>query len=121
MHLEFQAFDTRHKEMETVEDLYWFEENGVHDSGGNGHHADYILRAFTGLYDVTGKLKVYHKDIVEYEGWLYVVEWDYVNTGFYLADHRHLEEPESEEHLKGFCISKGRKVGNVFENYELIK
>ncbi|PIH59071.1 YopX family protein [Paenibacillus sp. LK1] len=101
--------------METIEDLYWFEESGVHDAEGSGHYANYIFRAFTGLYDVSGKQKVYHKDVIEYEGWLYVVEWDYVNTGYYLADSKHLEDPEHEEHLKGSCITKGTKVGNVYE------
>ncbi|MGM1044781.1 MAG: YopX family protein [Bacillota bacterium] len=120
MYLEFQAYDTRRKEMETIDDLYWFEESGVHDANGNGHYGQYIFRAFTGLYDATGKQKVYHKDIIQYEGWLYVVEWDYKDTGFYLADYKHLNEPDSEEHLKGLCISQGLKMGNVFENNELI-
>lgn len=121
MHLDYQAYDIRHKEMETIDDLYWFEESGVHDADGCGHYGQYIFRQFTGLYDATRKQKVYHKDIIQYKDWLYVVEWDYKETGFYLADYKHLDNPGAEEHIKGSCISLGLKVGNVFEHEDLIK
>ena len=29
--IKFRAWDKRHNSMEYINDLYWFEENGIHD------------------------------------------------------------------------------------------
>ena len=42
MELKFRAWDKRNKEMEQCHDLYWFEENGVHDSSGEGHNSSLV-------------------------------------------------------------------------------
>ena len=64
MELKFRAWDKRNKEMEQCHDLYWFEENGVHDSSGEGYNSDYIIMPWIGKHDKNGK-DVYGGDIVE--------------------------------------------------------
>lgn len=29
-----------------IDDLYWFEENGVHDWSGDAHHGNYLLEVY---------------------------------------------------------------------------
>ena len=38
--IKFRAWNTRRKEMEIIDDLYWFEENQCHHNGDN----DYVLQ-----------------------------------------------------------------------------
>lgn len=83
-------------------------------------HDEVKLMLRTGLNDVDNKPS-YYKDIVDFEGALYVIEWDKEDTGFYLADIKDLGDPDSEYHYKGRCIREGKIVGNVYENANLIK
>jgi len=41
MFLTIKAIDTKTNEEEIIEDLYWFEENGVHDFSGYAMHGRY--------------------------------------------------------------------------------
>ena len=75
---------------------------------------------YTGKRDQNGN-KAYYKDIIEYEGWKYVVEWDDVDTGYYLADYKYLNNPLSEEHRIGSCITEGEIIGNTYLNPELLQ
>jgi uncharacterized phage protein (TIGR01671 family) len=63
--IKFRAFDKDRKDMYYIDDLYWFEEEGVHDSSGEGHFTDYILMQFTGFKDIKGK-EIYEGDLVKY-------------------------------------------------------
>lgn len=91
---------------------------------GRGYHklrmSDFDLMQYTGLKDKNGK-EAHHKDIVEFEGSIYVIEWDEVDTGFYLAHHECRDDHESEYHLTGRCIREGEIIGNEFENPELLE
>ena len=51
MELKYRAWDERAKAMYHIDDLYWFEENGVHDSGGEGHYENYIIMPSTCVAD----------------------------------------------------------------------
>lgn len=69
--IKFRAWNTRRKEMEIIDDLYWFEENMCHHNGDN----DYIIQQYTGLTDNKGR-SVYEGDIVRSGLSTAIVEWD---------------------------------------------
>ncbi|URJ46413.1 YopX family protein [Paenibacillus polymyxa] len=89
------------------------------DEDGYTYQMDVEFLQYTGLKDRNGK-EAYHKDIVDYEGFLYVIEWDEKNTGFYLAYIRDLHNPESEEHLKGSCITLSTIKSHILEPGKLL-
>lgn len=62
--IKFRAWDKNHKEMIYITDLYWFEEEGVHDGSGNGHYTDYELMLFSGVHDKNGT-DIYDGDILK--------------------------------------------------------
>ena len=46
-----KATNTITGEVEYITDLYWFEENGVHDMSGKGHNAQWVLEFVFALDD----------------------------------------------------------------------
>ncbi len=77
----YRAWDG--KVMEYFSDLYWFEENGVHDFDSCGLHSEYKITEFTGAVDRNGD-DIYEGDIIEFDAreWgddetnKFVVSWD---------------------------------------------
>ena len=116
--IKFRAWDKRHNSMEYINDLYWFEENGIHDFNND----NYIFMQNTGLKDKNGK-EIYDSDIVK-------VTWGSGKIVFYEAKYceslgyRYLRDTKNKEDDDIICIydySQMDVIGNVFNNPELLK
>ncbi len=65
--LKFRVWSER-DDIEFVNDLYWFEEHGVQDGRGEGHHVNYKIMQFSGLQDSLG-VDIYEGDKVYLSGY----------------------------------------------------
>lgn len=117
--VKFRAWHKEHGSMATWEEINILDEDGLYPFLEMLNGKLYEVMQYTGLYDRHGD-KAAHKDIVEYQGTNYLIEWWEEDTGFYLADLNHLNDLESEYHLKGQCIRESEIIGNAFEHPHLL-
>lgn len=108
MEIKFRAWDKNNKEMIYISDFYWFEEEGVHDSDGNGHYTNYELMLFSGVHD-KNKKEIYKGDIVIVDDKIYEVK--YLFAQFFIG----LNMPIAYKRFK--C----EVIGNIYENPELLE
>lgn len=113
--IKFRALYKSLNQMEYINDLYWFEENGVHSN----NDYDYEIMQYTGLKDSTGKeiyegdiiTSNYHNDVYDY-GFELTSLVEFRNGCFWLNVHN------CELHYYNeFCIV----IGNIYENPELLE
>ena len=116
--IKFRAWDKHHNSMEYINDLYWFEENGIHDFNDD----NYIFMQNTGLKDKNGR-EIYDSDIVK-------VTWGSGKIVFYEVKYcgslgyHYLRDTKNKEDDDIICIydySQMDVIGNVFDNPELLK
>ena len=116
--IKFRVWDKRHNSMEYINDLYWFEENGIHDFNDD----NYVFMQNTGLKDKNGK-EIYDSDIVK-------VTWGSGKIVFYEVKYcgslgyHYLRDTKNKEDDDIICIydySQMDVIGNVFNNPELLK
>jgi hypothetical protein len=70
----------------------------------------------TGLPDKNGK-EIYHKDILDWDGNRFVIEWDN-DSGMYYG--KPFDSNKERGILSGCAFNKCIKIGNIYENPELI-
>lgn len=109
--IKFRAWSQRYAEMTVIADLYWFEEQGVHDAGGDGHTGSYVLMQFTGLTDCNGT------DIYEGD----VVEWATDNHGGTDRMEVTIEQMEGIVRTFPYVNTTTEVIGNVHENPDLLE
>ena len=116
--IKFRAWDKHHNSMEYINDLYWFEENGIHDFNDD----NYIFMQNTGLKDKNGK-EIYDSDIVKVtlgSGKIVFYEVKYCGS----LGYHYLRDTKNKEDDDIICIydySQMDVIGNVFNNPELLK
>lgn len=116
--IKFRAWDKHHNSMEYINDLHWFEENGIHDLNDD----NYVFMQNTGLKDKNGE-EIYDGDIVKVTwGSGKIVSYEvkyYGSLGYhYLRDTKNKEDDDI------ICIydhSQMDVIGNIFNNPELLK
>ena len=116
--IKFRAWNKHHNSMEYINDLYWFEENGIH----NFNDDNYIFMQNTGLKDKNGK-EIYDSDIVKVtwgSGKIVSYEVKYCESlGYhYLRD---IKNKEDDDIICIYDYSQMDVIGNVFDNPELLK
>ncbi|MEK4968586.1 YopX family protein [Cytobacillus sp. FSL R7-0696] len=107
--IKFRAWDKSRKEKEYINNMYWFEENGVDDINNNVF-LDFMQ--YTGLKDKNGK-EIYEGDILAYKGLdgrnlNLVVKWSERDATFLFGGVR-----------TDYAIT-GEVVGDIYENPDLI-
>ena len=116
--IKFRAWDKHHNSMEYINDLYWFEENGIH----NFNDDNYIFMQNTGLKDKNGK-EIYDSDIVKVtwgSGKIVCYEVKYCwSLGYHYL--RNTKNKEDDDIICIYDYSQMDVRGNVFDNPELLK
>lgn len=131
--MKLRAWDIKNKEMIYIDDLYWFEEMGIHDFEGLGSYETYDIMYHFGLWDDAGNA-IYNNDVVEIHN-LDETKMSYKSrvtltaNGFLVSGHpAHIKIGIGNSRLlSDFCNYgdgekynvKCKKLGNLYENPKL--
>lgn len=123
-------WDDSIQNMVYINDLYWFEENSIHDINGLKEN-DFLMQS-TGLYDKNKKL-IYEFDIIQGAVCNNVVVWYKTRWMLMKIDPKcHLCKNNNQKckYCQNWWMSSGctnlssfqngQVIGNIFENKELI-
>lgn len=114
--IKFRAYSDQNG-MEMIDDLYWFEENGVHTEEGIGHNRKYHLMQFVGMHDKDGN-EIYEGDIVYFPPLddvsdVKIIKWSENDCGFVV------DKPDGTP--DSWIDDSAKIIGNIYENPGLIK
>lgn len=118
--VKFRAYSEKDG-MEYFDDLYWFEENGVHeiiDGIGQGHYRKYNITWSIGPKDKNGK-EIYGGDILSYprhKGY-YLIEWKCNDSDCGFTCERN---KPSYNYMLPRVWDRMKIIGNIYENPELL-
>lgn len=123
-----RIYDLPHNKMIYIRDLYFFEEEGIHESGGSGHHADYsdIMIGTESFYEediVEDDIDGTWRGIVKHGNYKIKNEFGELEefNGWYVEGLTEFAYKEYDDFLSYKLIKREvRVIGNVFENKELL-
>lgn len=122
MPTKIRAWDQKNKEMEYIDDLYWFEENGVHDFHyGQGHLTNYYFMFHFGRKDIHGR-ELYNNDIVRFfpkKGYEWLEMHGNIGMIFQEFEYMMLHFPDAKITPSFLLYYDFEYLGNTFENPEL--
>ena len=108
--IKFRAWDINHKEMVYIDDLYWFEEEGIHDFEGYGLYSNYVFMWSVGLKDRNGK-EIYEGDILKYS-WGDEESIDVIEFSPPIFTYRNCMR---------WSLNQDEIIGNIYENPEMLE
>lgn len=76
------------------------------------------LMQYTGKKDMND-IEGYHKDLWEYHGVIYTLEWDEISAVFYLKHPN--PRAMADDHIDIAYLTEGEIIGNIFENSNLLE
>lgn len=135
--VEIRMWDVKLKEMTYIDDLYYFEQQGIHEIKNGeaiGHHSSEITMFKTPFYDYNNN-KVYEGDILkrqvhcimygtDLDKWvddIGVVEWREDYGGFYVGERPLFAEINATRDYYTSCTcTKFEVVGNVYEDQDIL-
>ena len=117
--IKFRAWDKDRKVMDYFDDLYWFEEEGVHDSNRSGHHAEYEIMQYIGLKDKNGK-EIYEGDRIKIHD--SDVYGGLITDVIFSTDGHHCGYIGRSPTINlGAWHNSVEIIGNIYENPELLE
>lgn len=124
--IEFRAWDINRKEMIMIDDLYFFEEEGIHeivDGIAKGHHAEYKVMMHIGHKDKNGK-KIFEGDIIKVNELTFESSAtlpENLNVKLYGGMFQLYRGDENLMGLHLGYIEDGEVIGNIYENQNSTK
>lgn len=131
----FRAVNVKTKEITYIDDLYWFEEEGIHNINKNGIAkgitGEYYINLCTGKNDCTGLL-IYENDIVSTTGkngmkFIYIVKYSDPEYKWILIDnYSHNAGKKARDFYKQYVQPKElykegyRVIGNIYMDSHLL-
>ncbi|UUE91807.1 YopX family protein [Bacillus cereus] len=123
--VEFRAWDIKRKEMVYIDDLYFFEEEGIHeivDGIAKGHHAECKIMQYTGFKDKNGK-KIFEGDLFYWRDTLRKVVYREDKAAFMAKRMQGKTNNDFYFYMWNLqdLLDRVEVIGNIYENENVTK